>query len=51
VLATNLKDFKQYAEILARVAETGDVVVLGSADAIVKAGQENGKFKDVKKVM
>ena len=40
VLGTTVKDFKKFAEPLRRVAEQGEVVVLGSAEAIEKANQD-----------
>jgi presequence protease len=51
VLGASLQDFKQFAEILARLAEKGEVVVLGSAEAIEKANKERDGLLDVKKVM
>jgi len=51
VLATKLSDFKRFAEVLKPVAENGEVVVLGAAEAIEKANQERAGFLDVKKVM
>ncbi|MCG2787137.1 MAG: hypothetical protein L6461_18770 [Anaerolineae bacterium] len=51
VLGASVTDFKRFAEILAMVAEKGEVVVLGSADAIEKANKEREGLLDVKKVM
>jgi Zn-dependent M16 (insulinase) family peptidase len=51
VLGTTGQDFKAFAEPLARLAEQGEVVVLGSAEAIEKANQEKAGFLDVKKVL
>ncbi len=51
VLGASVTDFKRFAEILAAVAEKGEVVVLGSADAIEKANKERQGLLDVKKVM
>jgi Zn-dependent M16 (insulinase) family peptidase len=51
VLAASVRDFKQFAEILAPLAEKGEIVVLGSAEAIEKANQERGGLLDVKKVL
>ncbi|MBI3173868.1 MAG: insulinase family protein [Chloroflexi bacterium] len=51
VLGTTTQDFKQFAEVLQRVAEHGEVVVLGSAEAINKANAEKGQFLEVKKVL
>lgn len=51
VLSASVTDFKRFAEILAMVAEKGEVVVLGSADAIEKANKEREGLLDVKKVM
>ena len=51
VLGTTMKDFKKFAEPLTRVAEQGEVVVLGSAEAIEKANQERAGFLEVRKVL
>jgi Zn-dependent M16 (insulinase) family peptidase len=51
VLGTTARDFNQFAQALAAVAEKGEVVVLGSAEAIQKANQEKGGFLEVKKVL
>lgn len=51
VLGTSVQDFKQFANVLQRVAEHGEVVVLGSAEAINKANAEKGQFLEVKKVL
>lgn len=51
VLGASVTDFKRFAEILAQVAEKGEVVVLGSADAIEKANNEREGLLEVKKVM
>ncbi|HEY6072010.1 MAG TPA: peptidase M16, partial [Anaerolineales bacterium] len=51
VLGADLNDFHRLAEVLAAVAEKGEVVVLGSAEAINNSNQEKGRFLDVKKVL
>jgi Zn-dependent M16 (insulinase) family peptidase len=51
VLGASVQDFKQFADVLQRVAEHGEVVVLGSAEAIHKANAEKGQFLEVKKVL
>lgn len=51
VLNTNANDFKQFARMLAELGKAGEVVVLGSADAIEKANKEKADFLEVKKVM
>ncbi len=51
VLGATIKDFKQFADVLERVAQNGEVVVLGSAEAIHKANAEKGQFLEVKKVL
>lgn len=51
VLGTTAQDFKAFGETLAEVARAGEVVVLGSADAIEKANQERTGLLDVKKVL
>ena len=51
VLGTKTRDFKAFGEVLAQIAEKGEVVVLGSAEAINKANAERGNFLEVKKVL
>ena len=51
VLGTTTDDFKQFARVLAELNKVGEVVVLGSADAIEKANKEKAGFLEVKKVM
>ncbi len=51
VLGTTAQDFKQFARILEQLNAQGEVVVLGSADAIEKANQERQGLLEVKKVM
>ncbi|GAB4484262.1 MAG: insulinase family protein [Anaerolineales bacterium] len=51
VLGTKLSDFKRFAEVLEQVAQNGEVVVLGAAEAIEKANKERQGFLDVKKVL
>jgi Zn-dependent M16 (insulinase) family peptidase len=51
VLGASVQDFKQFADVLERVAQHGEIVVLGSADAIQKANAEKGHFLEVKKVL
>jgi Zn-dependent M16 (insulinase) family peptidase len=51
VLGTTVTDFKRFAEALEQVAQKGEVVVLGAADAIAKVNKEREGFLDVKKVM
>ncbi|MFZ6029811.1 MAG: insulinase family protein [Chloroflexota bacterium] len=51
VLSAGVRDFKQFAEVLAMLAENGETVVLGSADAIEKANQERKGMFEVKKVL
>jgi Zn-dependent M16 (insulinase) family peptidase len=51
VLSASVKDFKQFAEILAALAEKGEIVVLGSADAIAKANEAHNGLLEVKKVL
>jgi Zn-dependent M16 (insulinase) family peptidase len=51
VLGASVQDFKQFANVLERVAQNGEVVVLGSAEAINKANAEKGQFLEVKKVL
>jgi len=51
VLSTKVDDFKGFARVLAELNKAGEVVVLGSADAIEKANKEKTGFLEVKKVM
>jgi Zn-dependent M16 (insulinase) family peptidase len=51
VLGTTLKDFKAFGETLAEAAKHGEIVVLGSAEAIEKANQERAGLLEVKKVL
>jgi len=51
VLGTKADDFKSFAHVLAKLNKAGEVVVLGSADAIEKANKEKANFLEVKKVM
>jgi len=51
VLGTTLQDFKAFGQVLAQVAEKGQVVVLGSADAIGKANAERAGLLQVIKVL
>ena len=50
VLATTVEDFHRLADVVAQVAEVGDVVVLGSAEAMERAAAEGGALA-VTKVM
>jgi Zn-dependent M16 (insulinase) family peptidase len=51
VLGTKVDDFKSFARVLAKLNKAGEVVVLGSADAIEKANQEKADFLEIKRVM
>ena len=51
VLGTTVKDFKSFGETLAELAKKGEIVVLGSADAIEKANREREGLLEVKKVL
>jgi hypothetical protein len=51
VLGTTANDFQAFAELLAGVAEQGEVVVLGSAEAIEKANLERAGFLEMMKVL
>lgn len=51
VLHTSLQDFKNFGKTLAAIAEKGQIVVLGSADAIEKANKEREGLLAVKKVL
>jgi hypothetical protein len=51
VLGTTGDNFKQFARVLAELNKAGEVVVLGSAEAIEKANKEKDGFLEIKKVM
>ena len=51
VLGTSVDDFKSFARVLEEVARQGEVVVMGSAEAIEKANKEKEGWLEVKKVM
>lgn len=51
VLHTTAKDFNNFGDILHEAARAGEIVVLGSADAIEKANQERQGLLEVIKVL
>ena len=51
ILNTSAEDFKKFGQILEELSTQGEVVVLGSADAIEKANKERPDFLEVKKVL
>ena len=51
ILGASSRDFKALAEALAKVAQQGQVVVLGSEKAIRAANDERGNFLKVTKVL
>jgi Zn-dependent M16 (insulinase) family peptidase len=51
VLSTTIEDFKTFGKALEKVIENGQVVVLGSVEAIDTANQERKGFLQVKKVL
>ncbi|MCS6992603.1 MAG: insulinase family protein [Anaerolineales bacterium] len=51
VLGTTVADFRRFADVLEQVAQKGEVVVLGAAEAIEKANKEKKGFLEVKKVL
>ena len=51
VLSTTERDFKKFSHVLSKLNEVGEVVVLGSLDAIEKANQDKADFLEIKKVM
>lgn len=50
-LGATAEDFRHFGGMLEKLNKHGDVVVLGSADSIGKANQEQREFLDVKKVL
>ncbi len=51
VLNTGADDFKNFADVLEQVAQSGHVVVMGSSDAIKTANEERVGLMDVTKVL
>ncbi len=51
VLSTSPNDFKAFGTILSKVAKSGEIVVLGSTDAIEKANKERQGLLAVLKVL
>ncbi len=51
LLGTTVEDFRAFAEVARRVAESGSVVVVGSAAAIQAAEEERGVGFELTKVM
>jgi Zn-dependent M16 (insulinase) family peptidase len=51
VLSTTARNFKSFGETLQALAQHGQIVVLGSADAIEKANAERKGLLEVKKVL
>ncbi|MBI5929961.1 MAG: insulinase family protein [Chloroflexi bacterium] len=51
VLATTVADFKAFADVLEQVAEVGQVVVLGSQEAIDQANESHDGFLKVTRVL
>jgi hypothetical protein len=48
ILATSVQDFRAFADVLERIKEEGNIVVLGSADAIGKANERlNGLLQPI----
>jgi Zn-dependent M16 (insulinase) family peptidase len=51
IMSANAADFRNFAELLAEVAECGNVVVLGSQKAITTTNAERQNFLQVTKVL
>jgi len=51
VLSTTLKDFRQLGQVLEQMARAGQVVVLGSQDALRAANDTKGEWLVVEKVL
>ena len=51
VLSTTAQDFESFADVLAAVKEQGEVVVLGSQEAIQQANAARGDWLEVTKVL
>jgi hypothetical protein len=51
VLSTTLKDFRQLGQVLEQMARAGQVVVLGSQDALRAANETKGEWLVIEKVL
>ncbi|SFZ83719.1 pre-sequence protease. Metallo peptidase. MEROPS family M16C [Devosia enhydra] len=51
VLGTTAADFRRFAEVLGEVANRGEVVVLGSAEAAAKANEDKALFARITRVL
>lgn len=51
ILNSTEEDFHRFGEILENLNKNGSIVVLGSADSIQKANEENDHFLNVKQVL
>ncbi len=51
ILGTNAQDLRAFGNILGELARHGEIVVLGSADAIEKANKERNGLLEIKKVL
>ncbi len=51
ILGAGAGDFRAFAEILKKAAETGEIIVMGSPEAIEKAGAEGLSFGAVTRVL
>ena len=51
VLGATAKDFRGFGDVLAQLAKSGTVAVLGSEPAIKAANDERGEFLKVTKVL
>ncbi len=50
VLATTAKDFRDFADAVAAIADRGHVVAIGNQDAVSKANEARDSFLKVKKI-
>lgn len=51
VLGTTARQFNEFADAVAAIADRGHVVVMGGAEAVAKANEERGGFLKVRKVL
>ncbi len=51
ILATNLKDFHDFGEVLDRLSKDGSVVVMGSDDAVNEANRKRDNWLKIVKVL
>ena len=51
LLSTNSRNFKEFAEVLERLNQESNIVILGSGNSIQNANEENGEFLKISQVL